>query len=141
MKQRSYLFLFLLLFLVFLLVFLYGLFFYFPIENRVLYTNVTVGDKIGLDITNESLVFGILTPGGTSTRTVVFSNDHDFDVYVKISVDGSISSFLYFDELVEVKKGEKKTFSFTLVAGQDAGEYIGFIRFDVFRRLNAKLFN
>ncbi len=132
MKKPSYI-----LFWVSLIIFLFSLagsiLLNRPIQHKTIYANVTIGDKLGFDVSENSLIFGILPSGSTSTRSVIFTNENDFEVLVKIKATGNIAPLLDFEETVSVKPKEQKNIGITAVSGEnELGDYVGFVEFKVF---------
>ena len=61
------------------------------IERKEVYTKVVVSDKYGFDINGTALIFGMITPGGSSaSRGIILKNDYGKKVYIEIYVMGDI---------------------------------------------------
>ncbi len=120
MKKLSY-FLFFVSALILLVSFIVYLFFSKPILVRDIYTSVNVTlDSGGFDLNGSALVFGKATLGGSSTRSIIFTNNYSFPLILKMDVNGTISPMVFFEDDVIVNPHEMKKIYFSLVVPQDA---------------------
>lgn len=104
-----------------------------PLQQKEIYANLTIGDKVGFDVNESSLIFGIITPDSISTRSVIFTNDNDFDVLLKIRARGNIAPLLDFEEEIKVKSKEQKSIGFNALAeGRELGDYEGYVEFKIY---------
>lgn len=87
--------------------------------------SLTVGDHIGFNASNESLAFGMVTPGGSSTRFVHLENKNSEPCRVTTHVRGELNAW------TEVEKssvlGQTAELRVKVEAPEDAkpGEYAG----------------
>lgn len=93
-----------------------------------------VGDRVGLNVDNDALNFGIILPGGGSKRSINVSNTHPYTIMVKLYKTGNISNFLHFDETTYVTPNEAKEIFFNVGVPSNAssGKYSGEIKIAFF---------
>ena len=105
------------------------------LETYNIYTNVNVTNgRIGFDVNGTALTFGVVGEGISSSRNIIFTNNYDFPVIVKINANGGIKSLLRFDDVVRVELGETKKIPFILTpSSNDDGFYDGSITFTIKR--------
>jgi len=140
-RRSFYLFIFLICFILFLSLFLLiNLFNYYNnniIEKKEIYTEVEIGDKVGVAINGSALIFGRIKPNGISTKEINLVNNYDNDVLVEIVKEGNISDFISVSENNFVlKKMESKNVSFIAISDKDPeyGKYSGYV-YVIIRRL------
>ncbi len=108
--------------------------YWFGLERRNFYTNVNItADTGGFDLNTTALTFGKIKIGGSATRNIIFENNYDFPVIVKINSEGSINQLLSYEKEVFVDEEETKKigFSVTSKASDLLGYYDGFIEFKI----------
>jgi len=100
------------------------------IEKKILLAKVIVGDMYGFDLNSSALTFGMLVPGGTSSRGINLVNKYNREIKVDIYSEGDITKFIQVSENNFIlKENEAKSVSFTATAPLDAplGTYEGVI--------------
>lgn len=105
-----------------------------PLEVKNLYASVNITEKIGFDLNSSSLVFGELTKGGSSRRSIIFNNNYNQKIVLKISSHGKIEKLISFEERILFLPGESKKISFVIFTNQDTpfGFYDGEIVLEVY---------
>jgi len=83
------------------------------VEKKTFYSKLVISDFYGFDINGTALIFGVLMPGGSSSRSVSISNNYGHDIRVRAYVSGNISDFVFMDENdFIVRKNEARNISF-----------------------------
>ena len=95
-----------------------------------------VSDHIGFDVTTEKLHFGMVTPGGSSTRDLIIANEFSRPLIVQIKTSGKLASWVApsVNNFI-LQPNETKNVTMVAVAPEDAkyGNYTGKVKI-VFRR-------
>jgi hypothetical protein len=115
-KRQYYIVAFLFLVIIVLSIFLYSnLIDYISIiEKKELYTKLVVSDKYGFDLNGSALIFGALTPGGsTINREINLLNPHNVNTKVYIRCFGPICKYIDVSENeFFLLSGQTKSISF-----------------------------
>lgn len=83
------------------------------LDREEFYARVVVTNRIGVDANDTALVFGGVTPGGSSIKKIFLESDSGKDVKIEIYSEGEISEFLEVSEnFFVLSKDEKKEISF-----------------------------
>ena len=91
------------------------------LEKKTLPAKVIVGNKYGFDINASALTFGMLMPGGSSSRDINIENKYNEKVKVNIYSEGDIKDFILVSENNFIlEEDEAKSLSFTATAPLDA---------------------
>lgn len=101
------------------------------LEKREIYAKVIISDHYGVDVNSTALMFGMMTPGSSSTRRMNITNDHGQEVNIEIFVEGDIKGLiLVSDNNFNLKVKESKKLVFTAItAGRGFGTYDGKVIF------------
>ncbi len=114
-KNKNLLLVILPVIVIFLLVFLFFYLkdFFSVLEKKEVYSSVIVSDKYGIDVNGSALVFGMITPGSSSSRELIIKNNYGRDVYAEFYVKGDISKFLKISgNNILLKKNETRKIGF-----------------------------
>jgi len=85
------------------------------IEKQDIYTSFAAGDHLGFDLNKTALTFGMVVPGGSGSRSMNFSNDHDMRAKVVIRAKGEIADYLIVSENDFIlEPGEEKEVGFVV---------------------------
>lgn len=98
------------------------------LEKKILPAKVIVGDMYGFDLNSSALIFGMLMPGGSSSRSINLENKYNQKIKVNIYSEGDIKKFILVSENNFIlKENETKSISFSVNAPLDAhfGTYEG----------------
>ncbi|MEM2932750.1 MAG: hypothetical protein QW622_00860 [Candidatus Pacearchaeota archaeon] len=90
-----------------------------------------VGDKVGFDLSQEYVHFGIVPPNGSSTKDIFIYNSLNKSFKINIEVEGNISNFVYAkDSSRVILPKENKTITLIAIVPANAsyGNYSGKIR-------------
>ncbi|PIN88991.1 hypothetical protein COU60_04930 [Candidatus Pacearchaeota archaeon CG10_big_fil_rev_8_21_14_0_10_34_76] len=98
MKTKFYYFIFIFSIIVFLTSIFFFIFNQRDIAFKAIPISVNVTENLGFDLNESALTFGNVFPGGYSERKILFSNDFDFPVLVKLKAKGSVADLISFDE-------------------------------------------
>lgn len=120
-------FLVVVLFVLSILCFLLTLYLISALEKKEIDLVLRVGEVMGFDVSNASLIFGIVIPGHSSQREIILENDYNFPIYFEFKVKGDIKEFLVFDRIVPLDIGEKKILGVSAVVplGEEFNNYSG----------------
>ena len=104
------------------------------LHTEVYYSSVNVTDSIGFDLNSTALIFGNVFPGGALNRNLIFTNQFDFPIVLKIEANGTIKPLLIFDKTIRVGGGETKKIPFEVHIPKDynQGIYDGYVKVDLF---------
>ena len=96
------------------------------LEKRTFYMRVIVSNKTGIDLNSSAIIFGMVLPGSSSTRSLLLENKYNKDVEVDFSFDGNISEFIKVERGI-IKAGETKSLGVSVVIpkNQPYGVYEG----------------
>ena len=68
-----------------------------------------VGDRIGIAVDSDRLIFGMMQPGGSGKREVFIGNEHDFSINVQFIPIGQLKEYTNLPENpVLLQSGKKK---------------------------------
>lgn len=98
MKTKFYYFIFIFSIIVFLTSISLFVFVQKPIAFKSISISVNVTENLGFDLNGSALTFGNVFPGGYSERKILFNNDFDFPVLVKLKAKGNVAELISFDE-------------------------------------------
>lgn len=90
-----------------------------------------VGDRVGIAVDSDKLVFGMIFPGGSGSKRVVISNEHDFPIAVRFVPIGQLKEYTSASENPALlQTGETKEISITVQMPADMpyGNYTGIMR-------------
>lgn len=111
------------------------------LEKKEIYAKIIVSDHYGFDLNGTALTFGMVRPGGTSSRALILENKYNKEVEVEIYAKGKIKEFILIsDNNFILRDNEKKELSFTVSvpSGTEYGNYTGFVIMK-FRKEGCKL--
>ncbi len=96
------------------------------LEEREMGAYLIVSDHYGFDLGNDSLRFGMISPGGSSTRGVIIDNGYGQDIKVEIIPKQGMERFIDPVESV-VPEGQTKKIGVSAYAPLDTsyGNYTG----------------
>lgn len=111
-------------------------FFAVPLDSYEIQASAFVDlDRVGFDVNDSALTFGIVSPGGTSLRKVFIANNYKFPVRVKAIPDGEIDYLLDYPAVTRVEPGQQAAIPVTFVVPNNFsyGNYSGKVKFLVIR--------
>lgn len=111
-------------------------FFAVPLDSYEIQASVFIDfNKIGFDVNDSALTFGIVSPGGTSLRKIFIANNYKFPVRVKAISDGEIDYLLDYPAVTRVEPRQQATIPVTIVVPDNFsyGNYSGKVKFLVLR--------
>lgn len=136
-KSKNFLFWFsIFLFVISLLVFCFFLFlrFYLILEVKEVPVSFSIGEKVGFDLNQTHLTFGVMPLGVSFSRNIQIENNYDFPIVVNLDAKGNVSDFLFFEKSFVLEKGEVKKIGISVdSSGGELGSYSGKIMVE-FRR-------
>ncbi len=94
------------------------------------------GKKIGIDVNNTALTFGIVPPGSTSTRELILTNTINKDLKIILKAEGPTKDFISFQENNFLLKSSetKKIFVYTTAPLTDENKiYTGIVKIYSFK--------
>ena len=102
-------------------------------EYAVIYDmNITVGDHVGFDVDNETLAFGMVMSGSTSsTRFILLGNDMDYPLRVEFKASGEFADWIDINNeqtILEAHETRKVPVSATAPSDAELGDYRGKMR-------------
>lgn len=102
-----------------------------PLMEVSVPANVVFGETIGISAANESLDFGVLPLGVSSTKKVVIENTYNFPIHVIVYVNGEIRNYVYGENHFSVEAGESYEYMVNIAVPSDGefGKYSGNIVF------------
>jgi len=98
------------------------------LEKQEIYTKVIVAGNIGFDINNSALIFGAVMPGGSSSRELNITNNHNQNVQIEVYSKGDIKDFLSIsdnDFRLRIGESRKVDFSVSIPFDAEYGTYEG----------------
>ncbi len=106
-----------------------------PLESQIVGASFFVSNHIGIDVDDQIVAFGSLTPGGSSTRQVLVQNEYSFPLFVKVIVSENLRGIVAYDDSFVLEVGEQRPLPFTLhiPPAYPFGEYSGTVRFIFYR--------
>lgn len=113
--------------------------YYFVSVKQIITYNakVIVSDHIGFDVSKEALSFGMIMPGGSSTRQIEVTNKDDIALKIQAKVSGDLRGWITFDmeNGMLIGPGEHKSIVASTMApfGAGYGNYTGQVKL-IFRR-------
>lgn len=114
-------------------------FFYYystkPIEIRKVDVRYFVDRKIGFDLNASALTFGIIPPGGSSTRNMTIGNSRGFPIRAVVLVDKNLSSMIISERNVSVGAYDSRVVVFTLSipSNYTLGNYSGSVLLKIYK--------
>ncbi len=90
-----------------------------------------VGDRIGIAVDSDRLIFGMMQPGGSGKREVFIGNEHDFSINVQFIPIGQLKEYTSIAENpVILQPGENKAVGIAVTMPKDMpyGNYTGIMR-------------
>lgn len=90
-----------------------------------------VGDRIGIAVDSDKLIFGMMMPGGAGKRELFIGNEHDFPISVYFTPIGQLKKYTNLPENpVLLQPGENKEVSVSVNFPEDMpyGNYTGIMR-------------
>ncbi|MBD3313202.1 hypothetical protein GF345_02050 [Candidatus Woesearchaeota archaeon] len=106
--------------------------FYHVKKVQVYDMKVTVGDRLGFDVSGDSLSFGILIPGAsTGHRDIIITNNEDYPVKAQFYAYGDMAEWVYLPEnMVIIGPESNITFpvGLNVPSGTQYGNYTGRMR-------------
>ena len=90
-----------------------------------------VGDRIGIAVDSDRLIFGMMQPGGSGKREIFIGNEHDFSINVQFIPIGQLKEYTNLPENpVLLQSGETKKVSVAVNFPKDMpyGNYTGIMR-------------
>jgi hypothetical protein len=106
-----------------------------PFETRYINVEFIVNDTVGFDINSTALKFGRLTPGSSSTRTIIIDNSYNFTLYGKIFASNNIANLLMAPDNFVISPNNKTFVVVTLYVPDNYkfGVYYGKLRVELNR--------
>lgn len=90
-----------------------------------------VGDRIGIAVDSDKLIFGMMLPGGSGKREMFVGNEHDFPINVRFIPLGQLKDYTSISENpVLLQPGENKEIGISVQMPRDMpyGNYTGIMR-------------
>jgi len=136
MKQSKKLIFFLVCILIFFLVLnIYSFFKIWSIvEVREIDASIIVSDKIGFDVSKESLTFGEVLIGSSSSRQMSIENNFKFPIRIYVYGKGVMKKFIV-NSVIKIDEGKSKDVKVTAVIPKNTnfGRYEGKVVFEIRR--------
>ena len=126
----------LLVFIVLLSVIAVLFYIYLPVETKIVKMQVFVSNYTGFNVDTDALYFGTVPGKGTAERSFSIDNTLDIDLFVHLSTEGNISSFVSIsknDFPIKAKSSDKVKITVNIPDGIEKGEYSGEL-YVIFRR-------
>jgi len=83
------------------------------LEVREIPTRIEINNFVGIDLSNDTLAFGTIFPGGRARRNLTITSGFDQDVLVRIRVDGIMEDWMYgYERSFFLGPYEERGFSF-----------------------------
>ncbi len=100
------------------------------LEKREILATLIVGNKMGFDVNGTAFTYGMVTRGGSSTRSVLIENYYDFPIKVEVIPRGDVVNFIKKRSLI-FEKGEVREVGVSAYVPRDTefGNYTGSIEF------------
>jgi len=76
-----------------------------PLYEKTFFASVEVGDITGFDVNSTALMFGMVNPGSSSMRKMIFDNDYDSDVLIEFIGEGDFANFFQ-NKIIKIGKDE-----------------------------------
>jgi len=90
------------------------------LDKQVLYAQVIVLDSYGFALNNSSLNFGMIAPGGSSSKEVIIANNFDYPIKMEFIKKGNISDILFVSENNFIlNESENKTVVFSVSVSEN----------------------
>lgn len=90
-----------------------------------------VGDRIGIAVDSDKLIFGMMQPGGAAKREMFVGNEHDFPINIQFIPLGQLKDYTHIPENpVILQPSETRKVSVTVNFPEDMpyGNYTGIMR-------------
>ncbi|MFH1066143.1 MAG: hypothetical protein V1734_06560 [Nanoarchaeota archaeon] len=90
-----------------------------------------VGDRIGIAVDSDKLIFGMMFPGGSAKREMFVGNEHEFPIIVRFIPIGQLKEYTSVSENpVLLQPGENKEVGIAVTMPRDMpyGNYTGIMR-------------
>lgn len=131
MKKSRVLFLLLIILFLTITVISVVYFFYTTIAIKEYPMLLLVGDKVGIDVGTDIIRFGMVQPGGGSTRIFTLTNNNPMNIMVKFLVFGELKRRVSFsDNNFVMAPNQKKEVHISAGVPEDMpyGNYTGKLR-------------
>jgi len=102
--------------------------YYSILDKKQFQARVIVSDHYGFEINSSALMFGMVTPGGVSSKSIDLENNYGQSVNVQIYSKGEVRGFLLISEnnfILEENQKKKIGFSVSVPEDYEFGEYSG----------------
>jgi uncharacterized membrane protein len=114
------------------------IYYFVSVKQIITYdAKVIVSDHIGFDTSKETLIFGMIMPGGSATRQIEVTNKDDIALKIQAKVSGDLRGWITFDmeNGMLIGPGENKSIVASIMApfGAGYGNYTGKVQI-IFRR-------
>ena len=86
-----------------------------PVHETQLYAWANVSTSSGLDLTSDSLAFGVVQKPGSATRFVTIRNDFSFPLRADIRVRGTIAPLLHFGTSQRIAVNQSARYAFSVI--------------------------
>lgn len=109
---------------------------YGPIEKKTIGVRFLVGEHIGFDLNNNEIVLGKIPPGGGASRGMIFKNDYNFSVIIKVYASKDIINYINIVSPFEIgpMNETKLNVSASIPADMKFGNYSGKLLFETWRK-------
>jgi hypothetical protein len=90
-----------------------------------------IGDRIGIAVDSDKLIFGMMMPGGAGKRDMYIGNEHNFPISVQFNPIGQLKEYTTIAENpVILQPGESREISIAVNFPKDMpyGNYTGIMR-------------
>jgi len=114
------------------------IYYFVSVKQIITYdAKVIVSDHVGFDVSKDVLSFGMIMPGGSSTRQIEVTNNDDIALKIQAKVSGDLRGWITFDmeNGMLIGPGEHKSIVASIMApfGAGYGNYTGKVQI-IFRR-------
>jgi len=132
-ENKKYILILLALLSIVLIVFSIIFYFVNPLEIRVITVTYLVGETPGFDLNTSALTFGMIPPGGSSTRSIIIENDHEFPIKVDATASRNIVNLLDSHKTYYIGIDGRVKIPFTLRVPSDHknGNFTGKVKFEI----------
>lgn len=94
----------------------------FKVDIKIIDMKLEIGDKIGLNVDNNTINFGIISPGGSSKKSMII-NEKGF---VNMGIEGDIKKFIVISRNNQFMNNEEISLVATNIPENENGkEYNG----------------
>ncbi len=98
------------------------------LDKKEIPLKLQIGNRTGFDVSKTELNFGLLSSGNSASRSdVLVKNNYNFSIQLDVNIEGNISSFLIYDNLICLNPGEERNleFSTVIITNEPYGNYSG----------------